>query len=267
MAFQYCTSAQLAAPAAAAGVSLVPSGTAWTSGAWVQIIAATSSAIVVTGLDISTFGVTQSFEIDIGVGASGSEVVVTTFRGHCADTSFHGQGRIPLPIPVDNIASGARVAARIRVGNSSAVAWTVSITYMAKPLTGTMLTTAKPQKCTPSSANGTTVTAGAVWVSGSWAQIVASTAAALVVVGLVVTPDSSNTEWELDLGTGASGSESVITTVRGNWGAGLSDAPLFIPLWIPLDNVAASARLSARLRASSATVAPAVTVVYMEKPL
>ena len=171
-----------------------------------------------------------------------------------------------LPIPIDNIASGVRLSARLRKNNTNLTAWTVAITYLQKPLTSTLLTTVVAQKAIPPAAAGVTVTAGSpAWANGTWAQLRAAAGAALVLTGVVLGPSANNVEYELDFGTGGAGTETVITTIRVT--SSNSGCPSFFLLPTPLDNVAASTRLAVRLRSATASATVNVGLMVVEKPL
>jgi hypothetical protein len=265
---------QYTAPSAADGVSITPVSTAWTNSAYVTVLAATPSACVLTGLVVHTADgasstVSYDAEIDIATGTAGAEVVIATFRLYnrrIVNAQWGPQTGLLLPIGIDNLAAGVRVAARLRKNSTSTTAWTVAITYLQKPLTGTYLTTANVLKALPPAAAGVTVTAGgSAWASGSWAQLRTASGAALVIVGVVFGAPSAGAEYELDLGTGAASSETVITTLRCT--TGTSAAPAVVLLQLPLDNVAASIRLAARLRCSTASATLIVSLLVLELPL
>jgi hypothetical protein len=265
------TDPQYCAPAAANPVTLTPSGVAWTSSAWVDVLAAAPAAAVLTGLVVRTnYGGSPdtSFEVDVGTGSAGSETVIATFRGHLR--GFFGskfsepQCWLPCGLLIDNIANGARVATRIRHNTTDTTAWQVAITYLQKPLTTTLLTTANPLKCFPVNAQNLSVACGSTaWTNGSWVQVRSASGPALVLVGLCV---KASNYWEIDVGIGTAGSESVMTTLRGN-ASGLFSFPNYVPLCLPLDTIAASARVAVRGRGSDTSATHLVGLSYFEKPL
>jgi hypothetical protein len=276
MALTLLPDQQYTAPSAANAVSITPNASAWVDSAYVELLAATPSACVLTGVTVYTadgasgFSTSNDAEVDIATGAAGSETVIATIRVH-NNRVFSGDHHGPtnaclLPIPIDNIGSGVRLSARLRKNSTTTTAWAVAITYLRKPLTTTKLTTAVVQKVLPSAAVGVTVTAGgSAWTSGSWAQLRSASGSALVIVGIVFGAPSASTDFELDLGTGGAGSETVITTLRLN--VSNQGMPSVLMLPNPLDNVAASTRLAARLRCASASHTMLVSVMVFEKPL
>ncbi len=269
---QNTTNQQFTCPAAANGVSITPSATPWANSSWVQLIASTDADWILTGIIVhpDVLNDSETFEVDISTGAAASEVVVTTFRGSYRGTFYVSPGIVPCPIPLDHIASGARVAARLRKSNNSTDVWTVAATFYKKPLSGALLTTAKPQKVYPPAADNIDLTIGAgAWLNSTWTQITASTATAIVLVGAVVIA-GFNTDIEYDIGIGAAAAEVPIVTVRfTNTSVSVgTDGPSFIPFYAPLDAIPISTRISARTRMSAVTARGAhISLVYLEKPL
>lgn len=268
MAMQWTTNAQKVAPSGATGVYVTPSGTAWSNSSWVELTSAVAAASLLTGLIIDNASVSVEFEVDIGTGGSGSESVITTFRGATID-NLGNQGPIQLPIPIDNIANGVRLAVRMRKSGTSTSAWLFAVTYLLKPITGTLLATASPVLSSPSAAVGIAVASSTSWVSGSWVQLIASTPSAIVLVGVQILSPVGTSEWEMDIGTGAAASEAVITTLRWAWNpsAGGDGCPLVLMLPIPLDNIGSGVRVAARSRCSLSTKTVTTALMYHAKPL
>jgi hypothetical protein len=274
MALTLLADRQYTAPTAANAITITPNATAWANSAYGTLLAATPAACVLTGVTVATTdgsGSSDAYdaEVDIATGAASAEVVIATVRVHLR-LVFNGQygptNHCVLPIPIDNIGAGVRLSARLRKNSTNTNAWKIAITYLQKPLTSTPLTTAVVQKVIPPAAAGVTLTAGgSAWANGSWGQLRAASGAALVIVGLVFGNPSASAEYELDLGTGAAGAEVVITTLRltvSNQGM-----PSVVMLPNPLDTVAASTRLAARLRCATASPTAIVSVMVLEKPL
>jgi hypothetical protein len=116
-------------PAAATGITVVPTAGDWTDGAWAQCTASMPNTSLIAGLGVFIgSGITQlgTFEIDIGFGASGSEVVATTVRGFAHRFDF---GRYLLPVGL-RVTSGTRVAFRIRKAiTATNNNWLVTLNY------------------------------------------------------------------------------------------------------------------------------------------
>ena len=274
MALTLLADRQYTAPSAAAPVSITPNGTAWANSAYVTVLDPTPAACVLTGVTVYTADTNGNcdVEIDIATGAAAAEVVIATVRAYfrfIANSQWGPTGCCVLPIPIDNITTGTRVSARMRKNDTDvANVWRVAVTYLQKPLTSTILTTANPQKTLPAAAVGVTVTAGgSAWASGSWAQLRSAAGSALVITGVVCGAPSisSAVDYELDLGTGAASAETVISTIRVT--AQLQSAPCWFMLPTPLDNVAAGARVAARLRCATASATMVVSLMVLEQPL
>lgn len=268
MAMQWTTNAQKVSPSAATGVSVTPSGTAWANSAWVELDAAVAASSVLTSVMVDNANVGVEFEVDIGTGGSGSETAIATVRGASVD-NVGNIGNLIFPIPIDNIANGDRLSVRMRKSGTSTSAWLFAVTYLLKPITGTLLTTASPLLSAPAAAAGIAVTSGTAWVSGSWVQIFSSTPAALVLVGVQAKSPVANADFEIDIGTGGAGSETAITTLRYNWNSTAFGGGCPLVLWFltPLDNIATSTRVSARARCSQSTKVVTLALLYHEKPL
>jgi hypothetical protein len=267
---QWTTNRQKIAPAAANAVTVTPSGTAWANSAWVELTSSVAAASVLTGLMVNNQSISCEFEVDIGTGGVGAEVVICTFRGDSIDNASN-TGPYVLPIPIDNIANAARLAVRMRKSGTNTTTWFFAASYYEKPITGNLLTTANQVLVAPSAATGTSVASGSsAWANGSWAQVIASTASAIVIIGFELLTPVGASEWEMDIGIGSAASEVVISTLRWRWNAsgGGDGCPLAYMLPIPLDNVAISTRVAVRARCSLAGPQNMATaIMYLPKPL
>lgn len=275
MAPQVTRNKLLTAPAAANSIVLTPNASAWANSAWVTLIASAAADLIITAVIVTPGdqNVAKDFEIDIGTGAAASEVVIGTCRGAYGSAHYSNPGFIPLPIALDNVAAGVRVAARMRKSTTSASpTWAVAISYYQKPiLGGGIFSSAKPQKSTPSAANPIIMsTGGSAWSNSTWTTVVASTSTAIVLTGIVTELISLDMSWEIDVGIGAAASETVLTTIRFHHvGIQLVDGPGYFPLFHPLDAIPIASRLSARTRSqlTSGTRTPSIALTYIEKPL
>ena len=109
---------------------------------------------------------------------------------------------------------------------------------------------------------------GVAWTNGAWSEVVASTAQAQSIVGMMFGWDSllSNTlvEAEIDIGTGAAASEVAVATIpalrqpdRSGGGTEPNGAAEILPFFFPAPiEVASGVRVSVRLRSSSTTLEP-----------
>jgi hypothetical protein len=110
----------------------------------------------------------------------------------------------------------------------------------------------------PSGSTPSTVTAGALWVSGSWVQVIASAAANLHVAGLALGALTTS-QFEVDIGIGALGVETVLHTVRHTLGNSGSESNVeFAMLPIPVGGITSGDRVVVRVRSSVASATYAV---------
>jgi hypothetical protein len=243
MPLEFVSTPIVIAPAAgSAGITLTPSATFYTNSGWSTVIASTSNAIVLVGVYISDGP--ASMQVDIGTGGAGSEVVVgTVMKTSPQDRTYY------FPIPIDNVGSGVRVAARIR--GEAATAARVRVVYYDG--TGLPGFTATVNAClvlpvvTPGGAFVDVPTNG-VWTNGAWTTLVASSSNAYAITGIAAWMSSLSVEYEVDLGVGGAGSEVVIATHRATRFAstrGGIEQGLLKPAYA---TVASSSRIAARVR-------------------
>lgn len=100
------------------------------------------------------------------------------------------------------------------------------------------------------------------WANNSWAQVVASTAAAIYLVGVKFNTASAGTsifvvEFELDIGTGGAGSETVVSTLPGHVISYTNDRDKGAVYLLPYPvAVASGTRIAVRTRLANATWGP-----------
>jgi hypothetical protein len=238
-------------PSAADPVALTSNATAWVSGSYVEVVAATAAAIQLVGLAFTPTGTSgHAVEIDIAKGTAGNESVVATFRifnrfGDNQDSWF------PLPIPVDLIPASTRVSARLRTSVvGSTRTHSISIGYYEQ-LEAEHRTTSL-HAALPAAANdivmvGTTVT----WTNSAWAEVTSGLSAAIHLSGFTLNaPTSAPFDLEIDVGIGTAGAETVITTFRDSisfLGQGYWHS---LPAVLRID---ASTRIATRIRKQSIT--------------
>jgi hypothetical protein len=271
VAFEHLESPQKIIPAAATGATLTMTAS-WGTGTWVEVTAATAAAWLLSGISMLTVGAagdTFEWEIEVGTGAGGAEAVVCTFRGVHRSSVREQPSNCWLPILLDNIANGVRVAIRGRKSTAANRTWQVKLHYYEKPVTGTVSTTAVPQISYPAAAVGASITPNASgWVNSAWAQLIASTPAALVVPAITVNPGVVDVDAEIDIGTGTVGNEVVVDTIRIGSDAALLGHPWVLRMWPPLDNIGSGVRVAVRLRKTGTdTTAWVVGMMAWSKPL
>lgn len=246
-------------PAAAGGISLTSGSSSWAPGAWVELFASTAAPIEIAYLrqDDAVFGAGGA--VDVGVGAIGAEVVVGSFR-FVEALSKLGQWAWPLPVPLA-IASGVRVALRLRRAGT-AVSAAFAIGYYAN-LDATHVTTYAPLAA-PAGAGVPVIPNGVAWGNSAWAELTSGLDHAVSLYGLAV-EHATGAECELDIGVGAAGAETVLTTLRMSYG-GMSgdDGPNWQSLPAPYP-IPATTRVAVRLRKSgTSTTNWAANLLYYD---
>jgi hypothetical protein len=265
MGMQWTTNVEYTAPAGAAAVSVTPSGTAWAYSAWVDVIASTAAASVLTAVHVVVAGVAVECEFQVGVGAAAAEVAIASVRS-VYNSTVSSTGEHRFPIPIDAIPAAARVAIRMRKAGTNVTPWTFAIGYMEKPITGDLQVSVKPTVIAGAGAAATVVAwSTTAWVFGAWTQLIASASGDLVVVALALS--GSNLELELEIGIGAAAAEVTLTTVRVFVSAA-NDGPGYLALPNPLTGIPSGARVAARMRkAGTSASGCSVALIYMVAPL
>lgn len=270
MPLEFLNSNQKSLPAAADAITVTPSGVAGTYGLYTEIVASAPESMFITGVRVRNAGIDTYFDIEIAKGAVASEVAVATFGGYVdsAAAQYSTDPRVGIilaGIPISGISSGDRISARIKIGTTSVTGHTVALLYIPNPKIGTLETTSKELKITPSTVAQTT--SATPWANpAAFVEVIASAAADLVINHLVVASTSGDAFIEVDIATGAAGSETVIATIR----SAVDDShdqtgSDMIPILI--DNIASGARVSFRARASIASLQLKIRLGYYEKPL
>lgn len=268
--FQWTTNYQHVLPSAAAAASVTPSGSAWADSAWVELSAATDTDWVLTGAYCFTRAATADWELDVGIGAASSEVVICTFKGFVRNIATYGHGLLtPLPIPIDNIPSGSRVAIRMRKAGTNTSDWTFKICYLKYPIVGNLQMTDQPLKGLPAAAAAITLNSNTTtWTFGTWTEISASAPADLVLAGICASQPFTGVPFEIEVGVGPAASEVAVGRIAGY----MSQTVVWPGVYHfpnPIDNsIDAGDRISARWRKSGTSATGIdVALVYYEKPL
>jgi hypothetical protein len=258
-----------------AAFTATASATPHTKGAWVEVEASTSAewagvrvirhtALNVAATDTSTL-------LDIGLGASGSEVVVVSNLP--VGYSITGGG-FDLPIRVP---TGTRVAVRVQSARASQTAAFRLVPWTGEGVAGSRTyQTATTYGANTATSRGVTVTASAGTINtfGAWTSIVAATSAPIraMVVGIQGNGDTdlAASAWRLEIGYGGAGSEQAIATLgaiassseaMSSTPGSLHTVPTDVPFTVSIPE---GARLVARLMtATSTTTNPAVDVAVI----
>lgn len=128
------------------------------------------------------------------------------------------------------------------------------VAYLQANSTGGKKISGTGIQCVPDAAAGVDPTNGVSWGAGTWIEVVASTAAAIHVLGftfrLLELAGVTDEEYEIDIGTGAGGSETVKSKFGGTVNhitsaGGQSQPAIWLPFILP---VAISTRIAVRAR-------------------
>jgi hypothetical protein len=241
-------------PSAATGITVTAasSATPWVSGSYAEISSSAPAGVSIAGVQIDSGLTGAEVEFGIAAGAGGAEVELASFRfGQITNGArFH----FHIPIPVSGI-GGVRVAARQRNSLTVGGPATAVVKVLTVATTDSAVTTTTPFASVPAAANGATATvSGTAWANSSWAQLTAGLADPISLAGLAYSNTVSSTTYvELEVGTGAGGSEVVLTTFRGIIGS---------TRWFKLAGVhaiSASTRIAMRVRHGAAGATGGVT--------
>lgn len=196
-----------------AAVSVTTGSTAHTKGSWTQLIASTSAnaSFMVFRIDGLGFSANNSAcLLDIGFGASGSEVVkIADVAIGGATTNIHIH--VPFQIPI-----GTRIAARAQ---SAATSRSFRVDPYIYDVGDYATAPTSVDVITPNTATSQGISFSGS--SGTWVEAIASTAQAYRGVCLVPSTHDADianiTGTTLEVGVGASGSEVSFGTMRLDW--------------------------------------------------
>lgn len=271
MALEYTSNPLVWLPANSSWTSITPDGGNRVASNWFQVSAAVPNDAVLAGIAIGTWFVSggtfpYDWEIDVGVGGAGSEVVIATFCGltsNAVDTNHH----VMLPIPVDAIPSGSRVAVRLRKEGTSINVWSCAVGLYYKPLLGNISTTTLAPLPSQSGSAPATQSSGAAWANPAAFQTIENAPFDLCVGGACIFCGNADTEIEVDLATGGVGSEVVFHTIHKNIQSAQFGFSHWIPFPILYDGIASGTRISFRARASGISATVEIKLLYYRKPL
>lgn len=250
----------LSLPSAANGVTVTPPGISEGWSDWVELTpAAASDMRIATIIALPGTRATDNFyEVEIGAGSLGNETPVCAVRGYSGNNAggpADYDDAIQLGVLADVITTGQRVSARLRQTSTATTPWLVSMQYWALPMTGNVVAATVGQVNVPSGSRLSVTSSGTPNTYGSWVEIASATDAEWV-LGNVMGIDGNFSDWELQFGTGLSGSEVPLWSVK-SYGAWFINAnawqggPWNILLRPPLGPVPAGTRLAARLRSGN----------------
>lgn len=222
------------------GTAVATSSSGNTLGSWVQLTAATASDAAFLCMAVQVTGY-NDYAIDIGIGASGSEVVLAQ-QIYIPGNSASGSIGIPCSIP-----AGTRVAARCQGSSGSLTCYVTLALFDSSMAAIGDSAGAQAIGFSAGSTSGTTINSSATPnVKGSYTQLTASTPrdyngfTIMVSAGFV----GSSADAALDIAVGASGSEAIVLP---DYCFQITSYQLWSPFspifWVPIP---AGTRVSAR---------------------
>jgi len=229
-------------PPAAANIQVVPANGSWGSGTPAQFSASLPNNSQVVAMAIGA-GSGGEKEYDLMIGGAGAEVSQSTSRVRYVDNTSNGYTSPHLPFPIDKFPAGSRLSVRVRQ-NGGGVGSSIALGYYENCDAGLLSTLGLFSL--PAAADGISLTPnGSAWANSTWVELTAASGTNVGVVSLHVIEGVTSVEYELDLGTGAAGSETVVATHRGysTTNNGVKELMFYVPYQIQV-----SSRLAVRLR-------------------
>ena len=206
-------------------------GLSWAWSGWNQITASLAADLILTNLGVYTLisatasPMTGLINIEIGIGAAGSEVPIAravTAIGYTSSGSTETKSIIKgetLDVFPVRINAGSRVAVRSTTSQAAAgIGCNVKLighppgSYdPGAPLDAQAWLNARNvlggSTAEPSLAVATVTTGGSLWAFGNWAQVITSAAAPLLVAGVASGGAIVSGGLDVEIGTGAAASE------------------------------------------------------------
>ena len=215
-----------------------------TKGTWAQIIASTPFNANRLMVNIIFAYFSYEYLMDVGIGPSGSEVVLVSNLYRPALSSYYGGMSYDLPI---QIPAGVRVAARVQCSGYSAgltrvapMFYLIGGSYLGQELYGKMI----DYGTNLTNTSGTLITPGTGGL-GSWTQITSGCTSLIKGLVICITGGlSSLYDFVLDIGIGSSGSEVVLIPQWGFGNCNYDIYPRVSPI-IPV-NIPVGTRIAAR---------------------
>lgn len=246
---------------AGAATQATTGGSAWTNGAWVTIIASAAADSILAAVSMRNGSADNDFELDIGVGAAASEVVIATVRKNVQSSVYGFSHLAKFPLVTSGITAGARVAIRAR-GTLTTAGVQARLVYYQTSLSA-LKTTTSVLSVYPSAADGIGVTVpGSAWTFSPWTTLEASTATDVFITGLTCDKPVGDTHHEFEVGVGGSGVE--VTVARWKFGTAHILRGAGIPWHLPVPvKILAGQRISVRAR-RNATVGQVITDISLQ---
>lgn len=237
------------APAAANGVAVTPGNNAF--GAWVEVLAASSSEKAVVGTTCAKDTTGSVVTLEFGTGAAGAESALNRVNYSIPNVLTGGNLDQPLMIAF-TVPANERLAVRAKDSGTANVG--VSVAYVEDP-DFAQLSSAQQDAWSINN-----VTSGASWSSGDWEQAVSSAPMGMLLTGISASV-ADERDWEVDIGVGEAGSETVVTTLRFS-ASGLTTGKNYVPLPLPT-RVESASRVAIRTRNSGTALSRDFKIHYI----
>jgi hypothetical protein len=256
------------------GITLSASSTPHTKGAWLEVFSSTPFDVLGLTLFLqytfNNLGISGVL-LDVGVGASGSEVVVIP------DLQWSGVSQAVYRHPVRTpflpvyIPAGSRIAVRAQSNKTSDIWQGAMMLHGQSWLSPVSFNRCKAYGIDSANSRGTNVNGGGNDTKGSWSEITSSTT--YRTRGLILGWGGGGTdfasqynEWKFDLAVGASGSETVvfpdIQYTAGGLVSGYGPAHVTTFSALFLCDIPAGTRLAVRFQAEVSATAGGYGVIH-----
>ncbi len=266
-------------PSSAASIVVTSGAGNGLLGDWTEIVAADAipDAIQIAGFVAQLYtGATNGvdrLEIQIGIGAEDEEEMISAPLLVSASAGNLNNETWMLPIAIAGIAAGSRVSLRTRSAGTS-VAYTFVLMYTTGIGDAGSTTAAyqyAPYDADGGDQTGTSVTPSATpWDDSAWAEVITLLGRGSAIIGVGAAYPSAaydGVEYEIDIGTGEIGEETVLTTIRSVFSEVGPQG--YCTAWLPAPRqISVDSRISYRLRKAGTSVTPLTThVLYFDLPI
>ena len=251
-----------------ASISLTPNTGDFAYSAWHEYVAATDAQTLITALAVSVGANVSSFEIDIGTGLAGEEIVLTTIKSDSFNTTALAIGGFYqfLIRPFYSVPAGTRIVIRMRKSGTSSAAWGARLTTYEDVITPDYTTNERIQWFPSTSSLTSLGSSAAIWTDTAWVQFSAGLVDESVCVAILPRHDVTAAEYEIDIGYGEDGEEIVATTFRIAGGAITSTGGRYINAQVASKVIPGGQKIKARARIAATTQTVSIAIGLIELP-
>jgi hypothetical protein len=203
-------------PAAAEGLAITSGNPSFTKGSWVVVANPTPLEWALGAVTFDTTWGNETWELDFGVGESGSEEVICTVRSAAKDNTgvFRGGYFTTQIRPLRTVPAGSRLVARIACQTNGAIFNRMALTYYSQPETPAYVTDQR-QRSAPPNAGNIQITCGTADVFGSWVTLLDQDATITdrAITGINLRHDTTGFNGRLSFGYGPVGNETEFAQI------------------------------------------------------